>query len=250
MTSTSIEAAVKTALQKQDKPLAIVLAGHNGSGKSTLWYEHIADQLRIPLINADRMMLSVLPEADNERRLRPWAQELRDKNTLWMKVAQNGVSAFVAQATGMKVPFAYETVFSHWEEKPDGTVESKIDVIQRLQADGYFVLLMFVGLANVSLSIGRVQTRKAEGGHDVNIKNLIDRFPRTQKAVRAALDVADAAILFDNSRSQALAFTPVQIRNKDKIIFDIRTIMKRKPVAITTWLDVVAPVSLQNFVPT
>lgn len=243
MTFESIEAAVKTALQKQNKPLAIVLAGHNGSGKSTLWYEHIADQLRIPLINADRMMLSVLPEADKERRLRPWAQELRDKNTLWMKVAQNGVSAFVAQAMGMKVPFAYETVFSHWKERPDGTVESKIDVIRQLQADGYFVLLMFVGLTNVSLSIGRVQTRKAEGGHDVHIQNLIDRFPRTQRAVRAALDVADAAILFDNSRSQTLAFTPVQIRKKDQIIFDVRTVMTRKPRAITTWLDVVAPIA-------
>lgn len=242
MTFKSIEAAVKTALQKQDKPLAIVLAGHNGSGKSTLWYDHIADQLRIPLINADRMMLSVLPEVNKERRLRHWAQELRDKNTLWMKVAQNGVSAFVAQAMGMQVPFAYETVFSHWEEQPDGTVKSKINVIVELQQAGYFVLLMFVGLTNVSLSIGRVQTRKAEGGHDVDAKKLVERFPRTQKAVRAALDIADAAILFDNSRSDRLAFTPVQIRNKDKIIFDIRDVMKRKPKEIMTWLGVVAPV--------
>jgi len=244
MTSKAIEAAVKTALQKQDKPIAIVMAGHNGSGKSTLWYDHIADQLRIPLINADRMMLSVLPEADKERRLRFWAQELRDKNELWMKVAQNGVSAFVAQAMGMQVPFAYETVFSHWEEQSDGSIKSKIDVILGLQEAGYFVLLMFVGLTNVSLSIGRVQTRKAEGGHNVDTKKLVERFPRTQKAVRAALDVADAAILFDNSRSLALAFTPVQIRNKDTIIFDIRTVMKRKPTAITSWLDIVAPVSM------
>lgn len=240
MTSKTIDSAIKTALRKQDKPLAIVLAGHNGSGKSTLWYDHIADQLRIPLVNADRMMLSVLPEAKNNR-LRPWAQYLRDTDERWMKVAQNGVSAFVAQATGMKVPFAYETVFSHWEPKPDGTVESKIDVIKRLQDAGYFVLLMFVGLTNVSLSIGRVQTRKAEGGHDVDAKKLLQRFPRTQKAIRAALDIADAAILFDNSRSQRLAFTPVQIRNKDNILFDIRTVMQRTPGAITAWLNIVAP---------
>ena len=39
-----------------------VLFGHNGSGKSTMWYEHIVDNIQIPLINADRMMLSILPE--------------------------------------------------------------------------------------------------------------------------------------------------------------------------------------------
>lgn len=242
MTSATIDFAIRTALQKTNKPLAIVLAGHNGSGKSTLWYEHIADKLRIPLVNADRMMLSVLPEARNSR-LRPWAQSLRDTDERWMKVAQNGVSAFVAQATGMKVPFAYETVFSHWQINPDGSVDSKINVIKRLQEAGYFVLLMFVGLTSVSLSIGRVKTRKAEGGHDVDAKKLHDRFPRTQQAIRAALDIADAAILFDNSRSQQLAFTPVQIRNKGTILFDIRTAMKRKPRAITTWLDIVAPVA-------
>ena len=44
-----------------NKPLAMVLAGHNGSGKSTLWYDNLVRALRIPLINADRLTLSLLP---------------------------------------------------------------------------------------------------------------------------------------------------------------------------------------------
>jgi hypothetical protein len=57
-----------------DKPLAIVLACHNGSGKSTLWYDKLADQLKIPLINADRLTLSILPHPiDAKQTLRPWA---------------------------------------------------------------------------------------------------------------------------------------------------------------------------------
>ena len=32
-------------LAAEDKPTAIVLAGHNGSGKSTLWYDRLADGL-------------------------------------------------------------------------------------------------------------------------------------------------------------------------------------------------------------
>jgi len=100
---------------------------------------------------------------------------------------------------------------------------------------------VFVGLANVSLSVGRVFSRTLEGGHNVNFQKLHQRFPRTQKAINAALNIADAAILFDNSRSQNLAFTPVQIRQKQKIAYDIRTDGSRVSKVITTWLNIVSP---------
>lgn len=241
--SSVITKAVNTATRDKTKPLAIVLAGHNGSGKSTLWSRHLAPKLKMPLINADRMMLAVLPEVDAGGALPSWAQDLRDNNELWMGISQKGVQAFVAQAMGSKAPFAFETVFSYWEQQPDGTIKSKIGLIQELQAAGYFVLLLFVGLSNFSLSVGRVQTRKSEGGHDVAYKKLKERFPRTQQAINAALNVADAAILFDNSRSFNLAFTPVQVRNKKNVIFDIRE-AKRAPQnvnLIREWLDIVAP---------
>lgn len=244
MTLQAIDQVVAQTLSARgkDQPLAIILAGHNGSGKSTLWYRHLADKLQIPLINADRMMLSILPEPDPDtRRLKTWAQTLRDTNELWMKVAQEGVAAFVAQAIGKQAPFAMETVFSHWKKLPDGSFESKIDLIRNLQAAGYFVLLMFVGLASPSLSIGRVQTRRHEGGHDVAIGKLLSRFPNTQKAIRHALDVADASILFDNSRSLKQAFTPVHVRTKVAVIYDVRNDSLRVQASIRAWLDVVAP---------
>ena len=62
---TELAEAVDQVLQTQiasGKPLAIIVAGHNGSGKSTLWNERLAPELNIPLVNADRMMLSILPE--------------------------------------------------------------------------------------------------------------------------------------------------------------------------------------------
>lgn len=237
----SIGAAVEAALQHGDKPLAIVLAGHNGSGKSTLWYQHLANRLKIPLINADRMMMSILPEVGAGRQLVEWAQHLRDTNEAWMSVAQQGVTAFMAAAIGNKVPFAVETVFSHWQKNPDGTVASKIDIIKNMQAAGYFVVLIFVGLASANLSVGRVETRRRLGGHAVPFKKLLERFPRTQQAVGAALEVADASVLFDNSRSERLAFTPVHIRSNKKAIYDIREVWERKVGVIARWLDVVAP---------
>ena len=222
------------------KPLAIIVAGHNGSGKSTMWYEHLVDGIRIPLINADRMMLSILPVPDATGRLRPWAQRLRDEDQMWMTVAQKGVESFVAQAMAKKVPFAVETVFSYWQRRRDGSYASKIDMITDLQAAGYFVLLVFVGLSSSALSIGRVATRVAEGGHAVDFQKLLERYPRTQQAIGHALPVADAVVLVDNSREASLAFTPCYIRADDRVLYDIRA-RGNAPIEIATWLDVVVP---------
>ena len=77
-----------------------------------MWLKHLSSAFQIPLVNADRMMLSVLPEPDGGNMLPPWAQTLRDTDENWMKVAQKGVESFVAQAMSRGVPFAMETVFS------------------------------------------------------------------------------------------------------------------------------------------
>jgi predicted ABC-type ATPase len=238
--SDSVEEILK-AQRRTKKPLAIVLAGHNGSGKSTLWRKILAGQLQIPLINADRMMLSILPEAGSDGALDGWAQNLRDTDEGWMKVAQDGVQAFVGHAMQAKVPFAMETVFSYWEEQPDGTVLSKLDLIRDMQTAGYFVLLFFVGLTNVDLSILRVQTRVAENGHDVPMERLLRRFPKTQRAISAAARVADASIFTDNSRDPKEAFTVCRVQLGEKEIFDVRQEPKSVPPAIGAWLEVVSP---------
>jgi predicted ABC-type ATPase len=239
---TALSSAVDRVLSAQaesGKPLAIILAGHNGSGKSTMWRKHLSDRLRMPLVNADRMMLSILPEPNREGFLAGWAAELRDTNESWMRVAQRGVEAFVVQAMGESVPFAMETVFSHWRERPDGSFESKIDRMIELQQAGYFVLLCFVGLSNAQLSIARVQTRVASGGHAVDMKKLLDRFPRTQKAIAAATAIADAAILVDNSLDEERAFSVCRIQLGEEEVYDVRH-TGAEP-AITEWLNRISP---------
>jgi predicted ABC-type ATPase len=242
----NLAAAVDRVLRAQaasKRPLGVVLAGHNGSGKSTMWRKHLSPRIRIPLVNADRMMLAVLPEPGRRGRLAPWATELRDTDESWMRVAQNGVEAFVAQAMLNKVPFAMETVFSYWLERPDGTIASKIELIEQMQSAGYFVLLTFVGLTNSALSIARVQTRVATGGHDVPLKKLLARFERTQRAIRAASHVADATVLVDNSLDEKRAFSVCRIQLRNEEIFDLRRTDAPPPPAIRAWLDVVCPLS-------
>jgi predicted ABC-type ATPase len=232
---------VIAAQQDTKKPLAIILAGHNGSGKSTLWRERLSARLRIPLINADRMMMSILPDVGRKSPLPDWARLIRDEDKAWMKVAQRGVQAFVAEAARVGVPFAMETVFSHWKRKNGGGFESKIDNIIQLQEAGYFVLLVFVGLESQDMSILRVQTRVAEHGHAVRTSKLTSRFPRTQKAIRQALPVADAAILTDNSREPVHAFTVSRVQLRDQVVFDIRD-SGITPPPISRWLENVAPI--------
>ncbi len=241
---TGLPDAVSDVLKAQDasgKPLAIVLAGHNGSGKSTLWYKRLASTIQIPLVNADRMMMSILPEVAPGKKLPEWASDLRDNDASWMTVAQKGVEAFVAQAMARTVPFAMETVFSHWREHPDGTIESKIDLIRQMQAAGYFVVLIFVGLSSVQLSIARVSTRVQQGGHSVAADALARRFPRTQRAIREAASVSDAALLLDNSQTQEQAFTVCHVRLGIQQLFDVRDTDEEVPQAILSWLNIVSP---------
>ena len=101
-------------------------------------------------------------------------------------------------------------------------------------------MLLFVGLSSAALSLGRVHTRVAAGGHDVSPEKIHARFPRTQQAISAALTVADAAVLVDNSRDLARAFTPCYVRAHTDVLFDIRSDGKA-PLEITAWLDIVAP---------
>jgi len=231
---------VLDACTEQQKPLAVVLAGHNGSGKSTLWYERLAPAFQMPLINADRMMVSILPPGD-PLAWSPWAKELRDKNDQWMRVAQRGVQAFVAEAMAARLPIATETVFSHWHMDTMGRIESKISLIRQLQSAGYFVSLIFVGLRSVDISIERVGTRVAEGGHAVSEDKLRARFPRTQKAIREAALVADATLMVDNSRAEDKAFTLCRAQLGRRELYDLRRESPRVPVPVRAWMDVVSP---------
>ena len=243
---TSLLGAIDCALDAQresKKPLGIILAGHNGSGKSTMWYKKdLAGIFQIPLINADRMMMSIFPEVPAGQSLIPeWALKIRDGNEGWMRIAQKGVAAFVDVAMVEKVPFAMETVFSHWKDLGDGRFESKVDLITEMQDKGYYVLLLFVGLSNAQLSLARVKARAQQGGHDVSEDRIKQRFPRTQMAIKHACSVADAAILVDNSWTEEGAFTVCRLQLGDTEIYDCRNRRKETPQAILEWLSIVSP---------
>jgi len=227
------------------KPLAIILAGHNGSGKSTLWKEKFTDVLQIPLINADRLVLSILPEPKGDPpRLPSWADYLRDNDERWQRVSQLVVQSFIERALERRVSFAYETVFSYFERQPDGSYRSKGDLITGFQQAGYAVALLFVGLANAEISKFRVETRREQGGHAVPENKLYKRFPRTQEAIAMAAPRADLTLMFDNSRTPAKAFSLVRAQAGSVVHYDCRAsgLDDKELVRVADiWLSKVAP---------
>ena len=215
----STDELLANAQGSKPKPVAFVVAGHNGSGKSTLWYECLASKVQMPLVNADRLTMSILPEVNP---LPDWARQLRDHDERWQKLSQSGVGLFRRLIMEQKIPFAYETVFSYWAARGDGTQASKVDDIVQMQNAGYFVILLFVGLANAELSMLRGESRKRKGGHDVPVNKLRERFPRTQAAVGHATGFADMTLMFDNSRTEQEAFALVRAQKKNRVLFDVR----------------------------
>lgn len=219
----TLDRLLKQVLDGETRPPAFVLAGHNGSGKSTLWYERLAEKLQLPLINADRLTTSILPPFDKKTgQLPTWAQRLRDDDVRWQTLSQKGVRAFKSLVMTERMPFAFETVFSHWKALPGGGYESKADDIKEMQHAGYFVVLLFVGLTSPGISVLRVQTRKQQGGHSVPLDKLIERFPRTQAAVGHAASLADMTFMFDNSRTPDKAFALVRAQQRNIVMFDAR----------------------------
>ena len=171
-------------------PALAVVAGPNGAGKSTFIRRYLHD-LGLPYINADHIARILkasepnLSQRDLDRRAFDEAERLRD------------------DLLEARVGFCTETVFSD-------PVGSKLDFLERARAAGFFVTLVFICVEHAAISIGRVEQRVAQGGHDVPVDRLLTRFPRTLKNLRGAVPIVNEAFLFDNSDPDA-PYRPVAV---------------------------------------
>ena len=66
-------------------------------------------------------------------------------------------------------------------------------------ANGYTVVLCFIGLASADQSDQRVAMRVSQGGHDVPADKIRSRFPRTLSNLHAAILQLPHVMVFDNS---------------------------------------------------
>jgi predicted ABC-type ATPase len=65
-------------------------------------------------------------------------------------------------------------------------------------ANGYHVVLCFVGVSRPEKSLQRVAVRVMEGGHDVPTDKVMSRYPRVMENLRLALLRLPLVLVYDN----------------------------------------------------
>jgi len=158
-----------------------MIAGPNGSGKTTL-VNHLRS-LGVDFgryINPDDLAMAYdqsISLTERSRRAQAEADRLRQ--------------ACVAQ----RLDFSFETVMSH---------ASKLEFFTECRRSGYYTLLIFVSTTDPELNVARVAQRVALGGHHVPPDRIVARYARTMSLLPAAVDIADRAVIYDNSTADGL----------------------------------------------
>jgi predicted ABC-type ATPase len=156
-----------------DVPFLLIIAGPNGAGKSSHWdREYRSRKLQFPYVNADEIARSMGPS------------ETRDRDAMFEAERKR------REHIERRESFAFETVFSH---------PGKLKEIQRAKEAGYYVRLVFIGLASPQLSVARVMRRVARGGHPVPPDRIPGRYARNLENLAKAIPLVDEAVIWDNS---------------------------------------------------
>lgn len=90
-----------------------------------------------------------------------------------------------------KTSFTFETVMS----SPD-----KVDFLQKAQQAGFRTYLYYVATEDPEINISRVSNRVKEGGHPVPEDKIRKRYQGSLALLPQAVEFADRAFIFDNSR--------------------------------------------------
>ena len=152
------------------RPIIVALAGPNGAGKSTFFHAHLAAS-DLYFLNADDLGRELQLDVSDAAKL---------ANALRVTLAEQRES------------FIFETVFSD-------PVGDKVEFLSRAAAQGYAVVLIFIGLHDPELSEQRVAMRVLQGGHDVPSERLAARFPRTMQNLARAIRQLPLVLVYDNS---------------------------------------------------
>ena len=76
---------------------------------------------------------------------------------------------------------------------------------------GYFIKCVFVLTASPDLSVARVRSRAALGGHDVDPKRVRERYRKSLSNISVLMEICDILHVYDNTNSK-----PVRIVRKHK----------------------------------
>lgn len=170
-----------------DVPFLLIIAGPNGAGKSSHWdREYRSRKLQFPYVNADEIARSMSPS------------ETRDRDAMFEAGKRR------REHIERRESFAFEPVFSD---------PGKLEEIQLAKEAGYYIRLVFIGLANPQLSIARVMRRVARGGHAVPPEKIPGRYARNLENLAKAVPLVDEAVIWDNSAEDQKPIEVLEFQN-------------------------------------
>jgi predicted ABC-type ATPase len=152
------------------RPVIVAIAGPDGAGKTTFFHSHLA-AAGFRFVNADVL--------GAELAVKPY-EAARLADALRHAMLEQGES------------FIFETVFSD-------PVGEKIGFLEEAARRGYTVVLCYIGLAGPQQSVERVAMRVLQGGHDVPLEKLQERYARSLNNLRAAISRLPYVLVYDNS---------------------------------------------------
>ncbi len=159
------------------KPNLIIVAGPNGSGKTTITEKLLRHKWMdgCTYINPDILA---------EEKFGGW-------NSLDAIVkAANYAEKTREQCLAEMRSMAFETVYS---------IQNKVDFVKRAKDAGFFVRFFFICTNDPSINAQRVALRVMEGGHDVPITKIVNRYYRSIANCATTSTFADRVYLYDNS---------------------------------------------------
>ena len=159
------------------RPRLLIVGGPNGAGKTTVTEAGLAHQWfeGCEYINPDNIAQRELGDWNNPIAVLRAAQLATERREACLREGRS---------------LAFETVFS----APD-----KVDFVRRGIAAGFFVRLFFVGTDSPEINAARVARRMLQGGHEVPIRKIIDRWSRSIANCVAVATLVDRLYLYDNS---------------------------------------------------
>jgi len=159
------------------RPRLLVVAGPNGAGKTTITERGLAHEWfhDCKYVNPDLIAQDELGDWNNPDTVLRAAQLATERREACLNAGHS---------------LAFETVFS---------ADDKPDFVRRALAAGYFVRVFFVGTERPEINAARVARRVLQGGHEVPIRKIIDRWARSIASAASIAAEVDRFYVYDNS---------------------------------------------------
>jgi predicted ABC-type ATPase len=155
----------------------LVVAGPNGAGKTTITERGLAHEWfhDCEYVNPDLIAQDELGDWNEPDTVLRAAQIATERREACLHAGRS---------------LAFETVFS---------ARDKPDFVRRALASGYFVRVFFVGTERPEINAARVARRVLQGGHDVPIRKIVDRWARSIANAASIAAEVDRFYVYDNS---------------------------------------------------